>query len=70
MEIKTVSDTALCLQTGCGTIFFQCAERYYMPWLNGDYPPSYKNLPVAVREKAVEIANALLKEEKFLRAKR
>lgn len=33
-----------------------------MPWHNGDYPPSYKNQPVKVREKAVEIANALLEE--------
>jgi uncharacterized protein YdaT len=33
-----------------------------MPWYNGDYPPSYKNQPMALREKAVEIANALLKE--------
>ena len=33
-----------------------------MPWYNGDYPPSYKNQPEALREKAVEIANALLKE--------
>ena len=33
-----------------------------MPWYNGDYPPSYKNQPQAVREKAVEIANALLGE--------
>ncbi|SPZ85577.1 Uncharacterized protein conserved in bacteria [Sphingobacterium multivorum] len=32
-----------------------------MPWYNGDYPPSYKNQPVTVREKATEIANALLK---------
>ncbi len=32
-----------------------------MPWYNGDYPPSYKNKPVTVREKATEIANALLK---------
>jgi len=31
-----------------------------MPWYNGDYPPSYKNQPQALREKAVEIANALL----------
>ncbi|MCQ6957487.1 hypothetical protein [Mucilaginibacter aquariorum] len=31
-----------------------------MPWSNGDYPPSYKNLPKPIREKAVEIANALL----------
>jgi uncharacterized protein YdaT len=33
-----------------------------MPWYNGDYPPSYKNQPAALREKAVEIANALLEE--------
>ncbi|MBE8726429.1 hypothetical protein [Flavobacterium hungaricum] len=31
-----------------------------MPWYNGDYPPSYKNQPAQLREKAVEIANALL----------
>jgi uncharacterized protein YdaT len=31
-----------------------------MPWYNGDYPPSYKNQPVKVREKATEIANELL----------
>ena len=31
-----------------------------MPWYNGDYPPSYKNQPAALREKAVEIANQLL----------
>jgi len=33
-----------------------------MPWYNGDFPPSYKNQPLTLREKAVEIANALLKE--------
>jgi uncharacterized protein YdaT len=33
-----------------------------MPWFNGDYPPSYKNQPVKLRNKAVEIANALLAE--------
>jgi uncharacterized protein YdaT len=33
-----------------------------MPWYNGDYPPSYKNQPVKLREKAVEIANKLLQE--------
>ena len=33
-----------------------------MPWYNGDYPPSYKNQPEHLREKAVEIANALLKD--------
>jgi uncharacterized protein YdaT len=31
-----------------------------MPWYNGDYPPSYKNQPIKIREKAVEIANELL----------
>jgi len=25
-----------------------------MPWYNGDYPPSYKNQPKKLREKAVE----------------
>ncbi|KAA2243328.1 hypothetical protein F0L74_12540 [Chitinophaga agrisoli] len=33
-----------------------------MPWYNGDYPPSYKNQPIKLREKAVEIANKLLEE--------
>ncbi|HYD90854.1 MAG TPA: hypothetical protein VEA37_05120 [Flavobacterium sp.] len=33
-----------------------------MPWYNGDYPPSYKNQPKKLRDKAVEIANALLKD--------
>ena len=33
-----------------------------MPWHHGEYPPSYKNLPKDVRDKAVEIANALLEE--------
>ena len=31
-----------------------------MPWYNGDYPPSYKNQPAAIRNKATEIANELL----------
>jgi uncharacterized protein YdaT len=34
-----------------------------MPWRNGDYPPSYKNLPKPLRDKAVEIANALLEDK-------
>jgi hypothetical protein len=34
--------------------------RSTMPWYNGDYPPSYKNQPPALRNKAVEIANELL----------
>ncbi len=33
-----------------------------MPWHYGDYPPSYKNQPVKLRDKAVEIANAMLEE--------
>ena len=33
-----------------------------MPWYNGDYPQSYKNQPEKLRQKAVEIANALLEE--------
>jgi len=33
-----------------------------MPWYNGNYPPSYQNLPTDIREKAVEIANAILEE--------
>lgn len=32
-----------------------------MPWYNGDYPPSYKNQPKYLREKATEIANEVLK---------
>jgi len=35
-------------------------KTFFMPWYNGDYPPSYKNQPEKLREKAVEIANALL----------
>ena len=31
-----------------------------MPWYNGDYPPSYKNQPAGIRDKATEIANELL----------
>jgi uncharacterized protein YdaT len=33
-----------------------------MPWYNGNYPPSYKNQPEKLRNKAVEIANSLLEE--------
>ena len=32
-----------------------------MPWPKGDYPPSYKNQPKYLREKAVEIANEVLR---------
>ncbi|MBP1999386.1 uncharacterized protein YdaT [Paenibacillus shirakamiensis] len=33
-----------------------------MPWTKKDYPESMKNLDTRVRNKAVEIANALLDE--------
>ena len=33
-----------------------------MPWNKKNYPPSMKNLPTEIREKAVEIANAMLAE--------
>ncbi|HYC84857.1 MAG TPA: DUF2188 domain-containing protein [Chryseosolibacter sp.] len=36
-----------------------------MPWTKKDYPVSMKNLPKAVREKAIEIANALLEEARM-----
>jgi uncharacterized protein YdaT len=34
-----------------------------MPWTKRDYPVSMKNLPEEVRNKAIEIANALLEEK-------
>lgn len=36
-----------------------------MPWTKSNYPVSLKNLPAAVRNKAIEIANALLDEGKM-----
>jgi uncharacterized protein YdaT len=33
-----------------------------MPWTKTKYPDSMKNLPVSVRNKAIEIGNALLEE--------
>ncbi|TJY39867.1 DUF2188 domain-containing protein [Cohnella pontilimi] len=33
-----------------------------MPWKHGDYPESLKNFTAPIRDKAVEIANALLEE--------
>ncbi len=33
-----------------------------MPWTENYYPVSMKNLPVIIRNKAIEIANALLEE--------
>ena len=41
-----------------------------MPWYNGDYPPSYNNQPPKLREKAVEIANEILKESGYNIARR
>jgi uncharacterized protein YdaT len=34
-----------------------------MPWSPDQYPESMKHLPPVVREKAIEIANALLEDE-------
>lgn len=36
-----------------------------MPWTKKDYPDAMKNLDKEVRDKAIEIANALVKEEKM-----
>ena len=33
-----------------------------MPWNHDNYPPSYKNQPTHIRNKAIEIANEILKE--------
>lgn len=33
-----------------------------MPWNAFRYPPSMQNLPPPVREKAIEVANALLEQ--------
>lgn len=38
-------------------------EAIAMPWSKNDYPDSMKNLEPAIREKAIEIANALLRED-------
>jgi uncharacterized protein YdaT len=32
------------------------------PGEKGDYPPSYKNLPKPVKDKAIQLANALLED--------
>ena len=34
-----------------------------MPWSKNDYPDSMKNLPDETRNKAIEIANAVLEED-------
>lgn len=43
---------------------FNYLKRKTMPWTKTNYPDSMKKLPVAVRNKAIQIANALLKEKK------
>ena len=35
-----------------------------MPWTESNYPSSMKNLSLTVRNKAIEIANGLLLEER------
>lgn len=39
-----------------------CRGHYAMPWDEAYYPRSMRNLPIEVRLKAIEIANALLAE--------
>jgi uncharacterized protein YdaT len=36
-----------------------------MPWTKSDFPDSMKNLPKEVRDKAIDIGNALLEEKKM-----
>jgi uncharacterized protein YdaT len=36
-----------------------------MPWSKTDYPDSLKNFTARVRNKAIEIANALMRDEGF-----
>jgi len=36
-----------------------------MPWTKSDFPDSMKNLPTKIRNKAIEIANALLEEREM-----
>jgi uncharacterized protein YdaT len=38
-------------------------KHFAMPWNKKNYPDSMKNLPAPVRNKAVEIVNALLEEK-------
>src|SRR4051794_35665710 len=37
-------------------------RRFIMPWSKNDFPDSFKNLEADVRNKAIEIVNALLRE--------
>jgi uncharacterized protein YdaT len=43
---------------------FYYLKRKTMPWTKTNYPDSMKKLPAAVRNKAIQIANAMLKEKK------
>jgi uncharacterized protein YdaT len=43
--------------------FTKHLKLYFMPWTKNDYPNSMKNLPDDVRNKAIEIGNALLEEK-------
>jgi uncharacterized protein YdaT len=45
-----------------GTNSSRYIKTLKMPWTKKDYPVSMKNLPEKVRNKAIEIANALLEE--------
>lgn len=45
-----------------GQWIVQLKKGGIMPWYNGDYPPSYKNQPKYIRDKATEIANEILGE--------
>lgn len=36
-----------------------------MPWTKNDYPDSMKNLPAHVRNKAIDIANAILEDKEM-----
>lgn len=38
-----------------------------MPWTKQRYPESMKNLPASIRNKAIEIGNAILKEKKKMK---
>ena len=41
---------------------FLTLKDFVMPWTKNNYPDSMKNLPQEVRNKAIEIGNALLEE--------
>lgn len=47
----------------CSVTFLNLPKLKLMPWTKSDYPDSMKNLPVKVRNKAIEIANALHEEK-------